>query len=183
MAAIFQTMFSNVFLDESVWISIKITLKFVPKDPINNTPTLFLIMAWHRPGYKLLSDTTLVSLLTHICVTRLQWVKIQNMIIYKIHEKYEIKSGFLYFKLMWHWHVVNSSVWLPKRYVLYFIIFTPSPPRGFAHDTNQRSISLTIFRQNSHSMEISFCSFQNSKKMIVQNYDTVLFCRVMCRIW
>ena len=31
---------------ENVWISIKISLKFVPKDPINNIPALVQIMAW-----------------------------------------------------------------------------------------------------------------------------------------
>ena len=30
-------------------------------------------MAWRRPGDKLLSETMLFSLLTHICVTRPQW--------------------------------------------------------------------------------------------------------------
>ena len=57
------------------WISIKISLKFVPKGPINNNPALVKIMAWHRSGYKPLSEPMMVSLLTHICVTRPQWVK------------------------------------------------------------------------------------------------------------
>ena len=32
-------------------------------------------MAWRRPGGKPLSEPMMVSLLTHICVTRPQWVK------------------------------------------------------------------------------------------------------------
>ena len=37
MAAIFQTTFSNAFFANSnIWISIKISLKFVPKGPVNN---------------------------------------------------------------------------------------------------------------------------------------------------
>ena len=32
-------------------------------------------MVWRRPGDKLLSESMVVSLLTHICVTRPQWVK------------------------------------------------------------------------------------------------------------
>ena len=32
-------------------------------------------MAWRRPGDKPLSEPVMVSLLTHICVTRPQWVK------------------------------------------------------------------------------------------------------------
>ena len=33
-------------------------------------------MAWRRPGDKPLSEPMMVSLLTHICVTRPQWVKL-----------------------------------------------------------------------------------------------------------
>ena len=32
-------------------------------------------MTWRRPGDRPLSETTMVRLLTHICVTRPQWVK------------------------------------------------------------------------------------------------------------
>ena len=32
-------------------------------------------MAWRRPGDKPLSEPMMVCLLTHICVTRPQWVK------------------------------------------------------------------------------------------------------------
>ena len=62
------------FLNEDVWISIKISLKFVPKGPINNIPALVQIMAWRRSGDKPLSEPMMVSLLTLICVTRPQWV-------------------------------------------------------------------------------------------------------------
>ena len=48
--------------------------KFVHKGPINNIPALVQIMAWRRPGDKPLSESMMVSLLTHICVTRPQWV-------------------------------------------------------------------------------------------------------------
>ena len=42
--------FKRFFLNENVWIPIKISLKFVPKDPIDNIPALVQIMAWRRPG-------------------------------------------------------------------------------------------------------------------------------------
>ena len=42
--------FKRIFLNENVRISIKISLKFVPKVPINNIPALFQIMAWRRPA-------------------------------------------------------------------------------------------------------------------------------------
>ena len=67
--------FKCIFLNENIWIPIKISVKFVPKGPINNIPALVQIMAWRRPGDKPLSELMMVSLTTHICVTRPQWVK------------------------------------------------------------------------------------------------------------
>ena len=65
--------FKCIFLNENVWIPIKISLKSVPKGPINNILALVQIMAWHRPGNKPLSEPMMVSLRTHICVARPQW--------------------------------------------------------------------------------------------------------------
>ena len=64
--------FKRIFLNENVRISIKISLKFVPKVSINNIPALVQIMAWRRLGDKPLSEPMMVGLLTHICVTRPQ---------------------------------------------------------------------------------------------------------------
>ena len=47
--------FKCIFLNENVWIPIKISLKFVRKGPINTIPSLFQIMVWRRPGAKPLS--------------------------------------------------------------------------------------------------------------------------------
>ena len=66
--------FKCIFFNENVWISPQISLKFVPRGPINNIPSLGKIMAWRRPGDKPLSDPMMVSVLTHIYVTRPQWV-------------------------------------------------------------------------------------------------------------
>ena len=65
--------FKFIFLNENIWISLKISLKFVPKVRINKIPALVQIMAWRRPGDKPLSEPMMVNLLTHICVTRPQW--------------------------------------------------------------------------------------------------------------
>ena len=56
--------FKCIFLNENIWISMKISLKFL----INNIPSLVQIMAWRRPGDKPLSKPMMVSLPTHICV-------------------------------------------------------------------------------------------------------------------
>ena len=44
-----------IFLNENGLISIRISLKFIPRGPINNIPVLVLIMAWRRPGDKPIS--------------------------------------------------------------------------------------------------------------------------------
>ena len=67
--------FKRIFLNGNVRISIKLSLKFDPQGPSNNIPAFVQIMAWRRPGDKPLSESMLVSLLTHICVIRPQWVK------------------------------------------------------------------------------------------------------------
>ena len=69
-----------IFLNENVIISTRISLKFVSKTPINNIPALVQIMAWRRPGDKPLSEPMMVISLTHICVTRPQWVNLTALI-------------------------------------------------------------------------------------------------------
>ena len=69
-----DNIFKYIFLNENVWISNRIWLKFVPKGPIDNNPALDKIMAWHRSGDKPLSEPMMVRSLTHICVTQPQWV-------------------------------------------------------------------------------------------------------------
>ena len=78
MNAIFQTTFSNMYLIELECMnSIKISLLFVSRGPINNIPALAQIMAWCRPGNKPLSEPMMVhwrtyaSPRTHICVAPL----------------------------------------------------------------------------------------------------------------
>ena len=66
----FADIFKCIFLNNNVWISIAISLKFYPKGLIKDIPALVQIMAWCRPRDKPLK----VRLSTHICVTRLQWV-------------------------------------------------------------------------------------------------------------
>ena len=87
--------FKRIFFNENVWISITISLKFVPKVWINNIPALVQIMAWRRPGDKPLSEPMMVSLLTHICSTRPQWVNygkksldIKTVPVFKLRRNY-----------------------------------------------------------------------------------------------
>ena len=60
--------FKCIFLNENIWFSINISLKFVAKGQIDKIPSLLQIMARLRP--------MMISSLTHICVTQPQWVKL-----------------------------------------------------------------------------------------------------------
>ena len=88
--------FKCIFLNENEWILRRISLKFVPKVLINNIPSLVQIMACRRPGDKPLSEPMGVSLLTHICVTRPQWVKVfipASICLYEYRYRYSMRCS------------------------------------------------------------------------------------------
>ena len=80
--------FKWIFLNENLWISIEISLKFVPRGLITNIPALVQTVAWRRPGDKPLSKPMMVNLLTHVCVTRPQWVNILISISVIVRDDY-----------------------------------------------------------------------------------------------
>ena len=59
-----------ILLNKNDIIPIQISLKFVPKNPIDYKPVLVQVMAWRRTGDKPLPELMLTSLLTHICDIR-----------------------------------------------------------------------------------------------------------------
>ena len=63
-----------IFVDENIWMSLKISRNFVSGVRINNIPALLQIMVWHLGGAKSLSEPMLANLLAHICATRPRWV-------------------------------------------------------------------------------------------------------------
>ena len=69
--------FRCIFLNEYVWISIKISLKFVPEGPINNIPHWFRYWLGADEATSHYLDQCCSSLLTQVCVTRpqcIEWV-------------------------------------------------------------------------------------------------------------
>ena len=62
------------FLQWNCCILIKLSLKYVRKGPIDNNRALVRTTAWRRSGDKPLSEPMMISLPTHMCVTRPQWV-------------------------------------------------------------------------------------------------------------
>ena len=69
-AAILQTIFKCILLNENVSMLLKISLKFVRNVTINNIPALVQIMACCRPGGNPLSEAVMVRLLRHICINQ-----------------------------------------------------------------------------------------------------------------
>ena len=70
MDAISQTTFSSIFS----WMKmVEFRFKIHWSLFLRVQLTIFQIMAWRRPGDKPSSEPMMVSLLTHICVTRPQW--------------------------------------------------------------------------------------------------------------
>ena len=60
MAAIFaDDIFKGIFMNEKFSIAIRISLKFVPKGPINNKSALDQVMAWRLTGDKPLPEPML----------------------------------------------------------------------------------------------------------------------------
>ena len=80
-----DAIFKCIFLNKNVSIPIKISLKFVPKGPINNIPALVQIMAWRRPGDKPLFEPMMVRLPTYVCVTWPQWVNWNSDMVKCLH--------------------------------------------------------------------------------------------------
>ena len=103
--------FKYISLNENVIISVEVSLKLVPKGPINIIPALVQIMAWRRTSDKPLSEPMMVRLPTHICVTRPQWVKHYSFPFDDFHEPL-IESLVWFLCGFFSWtHDSKSSVW------------------------------------------------------------------------
>ena len=62
MAAYFaDDIFNAIFMNEKYCISIRISLKFVPRGPINNSPALVQVIAWHWTGDETLPEAMLTQ--------------------------------------------------------------------------------------------------------------------------
>ena len=126
--------FKRIFLNENVSISIKNSLKFVPGVLIYNIPALVQIMAWRRQGDKPLSEPMMISLLTHICVTRPQWVNHINLPSARSHDIH----------LMSHYNDVimgSMAFQITSLAVVYSTVYSGTDQRH-----HQRSATLALVR-------------------------------------
>ena len=157
MVVISQTKISKKrFLNKNVRISLKISLKFVPKVQINNNPTVVQIMAWRWPGDKPLSEPLVVNLLTHKCVTRPQWVNIQwKSLVVTV-------SGSIFKNNFTHWLVCKWAEGNPliifycyillnvHIYSKYPVVFSTRIAFLYLELPNSIDVILTLFKFVSH---------------------------------
>ena len=110
------------------WKCMNISLKYIPRVPNNNIPTLLQIMAWRRPDDKPLSEPMMVNLLTHTCVIRPQWVNVRSPVIFQsIRTKEKLKCWAYFWACCYdNQELVSLSVigdhfhdsWRPKLMVI-----------------------------------------------------------------
>ena len=119
--------FKHTLLNENVLISIKMSLKFVPMGP-----AMVPIMAWRRPGDKPLSEPMMISLLTHIWVTRPQWVKCKS---------YKVKLSLKWISTYWNKKIfIKKMSW--KKYSL--LQYLNSYDISLNCDTNYSASTLAV---------------------------------------
>ena len=116
--------FKWIFLNWNELISVKISLKFIPKGQINSIPALVQIMAWHRPGDKSLSEPMMIISLMHISITQPQWVKewvlvtfqskYKNIILINLHSgSHFAHASVIQLCALTHWPLeIWKKVWI-----------------------------------------------------------------------
>ena len=181
--------FRCIFLNENVWNPLEISLTFVPKGPINNMPTLVQVMTWRRPGHKPLSEPMMVSLSTHICVTRPQWVNYagaDQSVWVKIlkfdHSQLKILFPHTIYCCPWqlglwgHWgllYCISLFVYLIVCSIVYSNVYLMW---DLSKSVIQEVISL---KKISVLIQISFCSHPNSIGVIATQFCT---CHDSCAV-
>ena len=71
----------HILVIDILSISSEIALRWLPQYCTHNKSTFLQLVAWchwRQPGGKPLSEPMMVSLLTHICITQPQWIKLGN---------------------------------------------------------------------------------------------------------
>ena len=137
--------FKCIFLNENV--RIKISLNFVPKGQINNISALVQIMAWCRAGDKPISETSMVILATHICVTRPHRVNFTQ-----------------------RWNIIKSG----NNPCIVFLILDSGEPFQMQHCWKQCSVTATVYVISPvmhvtgawFTITTSYCSIETHSLMI-----------------
>ena len=106
---------------------------------IDNIPELVQVMAWCRPGDKPLPAPMMVSLLTHIYVTRPQWVN-------RIHWRHWISMTHLRYTIdrtlyMTHWLCDKFASWLLFKRGTYVTL--PCKANNTSHEPHYRDVTMS----------------------------------------
>ena len=161
--------FKCIFLNENVWISITISLTFVPNGPINNIPALVQVIAWHRPGDKPSSERMVVSLLTHICVSRPQNISMETLSDNFLHFPICINnaSGMLAYQRLLSQNDPNS---VEKRNLMLSLL-EDSHNIGLA---SIFSVFCVVSPNNLFNKESNWCEMKQSKVRRTDVYESVI---------
>ena len=88
--------FTCIFLNKNIWISIKISLKCVPKGPMNNKSALIQLMAWRRTGDMPLSEPMPTRFTAAYMRHQGSWV---NKLIVSVTCEFSILSTYFCYKV------------------------------------------------------------------------------------
>ena len=104
--------FKCIFVNGNICILAKMSLKFVPKGPINNIPALVQVMAWRRSGDKPLSEPLMVRSPTHIYVTWPPWVNISGRLIclFLFDRHIQFRADFRFAHSQWEASLQSNAV-------------------------------------------------------------------------
>ena len=100
----FPNIFKWIFLNENVWVSINMSLKFVPKGPVSNIPALVQIIAWCWLGDRPLSEPMMVSLMMRV-YTSLGLNELTQWIVLRKHRQFIL--AFYDIPQHWAWQVID----------------------------------------------------------------------------
>ena len=103
----------RIFLNENDRISIRISLKFVPRSPVNNKVALVLVMAWRRTGDKPLTEPMMTwftdASMQGLVSSQWSWGLLSQF------------SPFRYFPIFYEWW----KQWLPEWYQVHIWQVSP----------------------------------------------------------
>ena len=124
MATISKTIFSDAFLwMKSFVFWLKMSLKSLQKDPINNIPALVQIMTWRWIATSHYLKQCWPDPLMHICGTRGRWVKKYVFMLMKIPGSNRVHWHHYHVNILGH----NSQGDFFKLY-FHFLILLPITP-------------------------------------------------------
>ena len=106
----------RIFWNENLWILIKISLKFIPKHPVNNITALVQIIAWRWAGNKQLCKPMIALFAdVYICITWTQRVNSEGLAWWKC-------------KLVWTARETTPFLWrdFVKNFNPFWVTFSSS---------------------------------------------------------